>query len=156
MAEISFNVREKADATAFYIYNTGTTVSTDLTLTVSYASVSVGTFSITGDDLIAFNTAGGLELTTSDINYATSTFLDGIYTFTLNDGVDDSTHVEGFPSIIKLDVIKEALSYRAYQTKAVKDYIVEKNMLLTNLKYSATVGDASKFNENLLMLQRMR
>ena len=156
MATITFNVLESADATYFTIVNTGSTVATPLTLTVTDPNSVDYTFNITsGTYLDAFNGAG-LELDVSDISYAESVFADGVYQFTLNDGVDDSTIYEGFNAVILQDGMKEALSYRVYLTKAQKDYILEKMLYLNNLSYAASVGATDKFNENLEVLQNMQ
>lgn len=156
MATITFNVLESADATYFTIVNTGSTVATPLTLTVTDPDSVDYTFNITsGTYLDAFNGAG-LELDVSSISYAESIFADGVYQFTLNDGVDNSTIYEGFNAIILQDGMKEALSYRVYQTKAQKNYILEKMLYLNNLAYAASVGATDKFNENLVVLQNMR
>lgn len=155
MATISFNVLESSDAGSFTITNTGDDVATDpITLTVTDPEGDDYTFSIAGTDLTAFNSADGLEVTTTDLSYS-GDFEDGIYVFTLNDGVDDSEITEGFAAVITDSVMTESLAYRVYETKAQKDYINEKMRLLNNLAYSASVGSTDKFTENLEILQRM-
>lgn len=156
MATITFNVQESADASYFTIVNAGTDIAGALTLTITDPDSTDYTYTIAvGDNLTAFN-GTGLELTVSDISYAESIFADGVYQFTLNDTVDDSTIYEGFNAIILQDGMKEALSYRVYLTKAQKDYILEKMLYLNNLSYAASVGATDKFNENLEVLQNMQ
>ena len=156
MATITFNVEESADASYLTIVNEGADVATQLTLTVTDPDSVVYTYTITtGTKLNSFNGAG-LEITVSDLSYAEAVFADGVYQFTLNDSVDDSTIYEGFNAVILQDGMKEALSYRVYLPKAQKDYILEKMLYLNNLSYAASVGATDKFNENLEVLQNMQ
>jgi hypothetical protein len=156
MATITFNVEESADASYLTIVNEGADVATQLTLTVTDPNSVVYTYTITtGTKLNSFNGAG-LEITVSDLSYAEAVFADGVYQFTLNDSVDDSTIYEGFNAVILQDGMKEALSYRVYLPKAQKDYILEKMLYLNNLSYAASVGATDKFNENLEVLQNMQ
>ena len=153
--DTTFNVREKADGTSFFIF--GDTDSNSLTLTVTS---NVGDPSlllvITGDDLVAFK-GTGFEITANAVGYGT-VFTDGIYQFSIDDGIalDPITHSEGFSAIITNHVIKDALAYRLHWTKVLKDYILEKMMLLNNLAYAASTGNPDSFMQNLSILQRMR
>ena len=159
MATRTFNVLESADATYFTITNTGADVAVELTLTVIDNSTSDSyTFTIAaGTDLDDFNGAG-LIIGVDDLvpSYGSSAFTDGNYTFTINDGVDDSTITEGFAAIQTQSVMKEALGYNVYLSQAAKTYIQEKILYLNNLAYAASVGSTDKFTENLNVLERMR
>ena len=160
MAEIKFNVLEKPDASAFTIVNEGTDVATNATLTITSPNTddTEATIVITGDDLIAFN-GDGLNIIFSSTSFTgvNGKFEDGIYNFNIvADNSDEGDHVEGFAAIITAEVIKDALSYRTRMTKAVKEYIQEKMMLLNNLAYAASTGNQDSFNSNLSILQRMR
>lgn len=154
MAAITFNVQESADASYFTIVNEGVDVATQLTLTVIGPNVTYDYTITVGALLDSFNGLG-LEITAATLGYATK-FADGVYQFTLNDGVEDSTIYEGFNAVILQDGMKSALSYRVYLPKATKDYILEKMLYLNNLSYAASVGATDKFNENLEILQNMR
>lgn len=156
MAEIKFNVLEKADATGFNIYKTGgADAVTGQELTLIDPQDDTYTYIFSELDAVEFNAGlSGLEINVSDITGGSS-FPDGIYKFSF-DTVADSSHTEGFAAVITLEVIKESLSYRPRLTKAVKEYIQEKIMLLNNLSYAAAISDEEAFNSNLEILQRMR
>lgn len=156
MATITFNVLESADATYFTIVNTGSTVATPLTLTVIDPNSVVYNYTITVGALLDSFNGLGLEITAATLEYNATKFADGVYQFTLNDDVDNSTIYEGFNAVILQDGMKSALSYRVYLPKATKDYILEKMLYLNNLSYAASVGATDKFNENLEILQNMR
>jgi hypothetical protein len=156
MAAITFNVQESADASYFTIVNEGVDVATQLTLTVIDPDSVPYNYTITVGALLNSFNGLGLEITAATLGYNATKFADGIYQFTLNDGVEDSTIYEGFNAVILQDGMKSALSYRVYLPKATKDYILEKMLYLNNLSYAASVGATDKFNENLEILQNMR
>ncbi len=156
MATITFNVLESADATYFTIVNMGSNVATPLTLTVTDPDSVTYNYTITAGDLLNSFNGLGLKITAATLGYSATKFADGIYQFTLNDSVDNSTIYEGFNAVILQDGMKSALSYRVYLPKATKDYILEKMLYLNNLSYAASVGATDKFNENLEILQNMR
>lgn len=156
MAAITFNVQESADASYFTIVNEGVDVATQLTLTVIDPNSVTYNYTITTGTLLNSFNGAGLEITAATLGYGNTKFADGIYQFTLNDGVEDSTIYEGFNAVILQDGMKSALSYRVYLPKATKDYILEKMLYLNNLSYAASVGATDKFNENLEILQNMR
>lgn len=156
MAAITFNVQESADASYFTIVNEGVDVATQLILTVIDPNSVTYNYTITVGALLDSFNGLGLEITAATLGYNATKFADGIYQFTLNDGVKDSTIYEGFNAVILQDGMKSALSYRVYLPKATKDYILEKMLYLNNLSYAASVGATDKFNENLEILQNMR
>lgn len=156
MATITFNVLESADASYFTIVNEGVDVATQLILTVTAPNSVTYNYTITVGDLLNSFNGLGLKITAATLGYSATKFADGIYQFTLNDSVDNSTIYEGFNAVILQDGMKSALSYRVYLPKATKDYILEKMLYLNNLSYAASVGATDKFNENLEVLQNMR
>lgn len=161
MADIKFNVIEKPDASGFFIYKTGNTTISPmafLTITNNYGD-EFTQYNFSNDDITAFNTtANGVEIKAVDIGSAE--LKDGIYVFELlsgqgNGSANSGTHTEGFAAIITSKVIKDALSYRLRMTKAVKDYIQEKVLILNNLAFAAHTGNPASFSVNLEILQRM-
>jgi hypothetical protein len=162
MADITFNVREAADAESFVIYNTGSNdVAEGDTLTIAFTDVGsnpvtiLDAYTLLTADAAAFNSADGWEI---DVNFAGldvgTVFKDGIYLFTIG-GTNEGTWTEGFAAEISESVMVDSLGYRIYQTSAVKDYINEKIRILNNLRYAAQIGATDKFLENLEILQRM-
>jgi hypothetical protein len=161
MADIKFNVLEKADGKSFFIYKTdGESLASGATLEVKDPNyVQAGdewTYPFTDDDIILVNNGSpGLEITASTLRIGT-TFEDGIYKFIITSGANSGEHTEGFSALVTSNVIKESLAYRFYENRATKEYIQEKMRLLNNLAYAASVGAEEAFNTNLSMLERMQ
>ena len=159
---VLLSIEESVDANYFVIQRIGgdTVVTPNKILKLTYTDNTVNppimttvshTFGAT-DDLDA-----GVVLNATDIVNA-STYIDGIYTFTLRDAGDTTTLgqvSEGFAAIVAGQVMRDALNYRPELDIKTRIALLERMRLLNCLSYSATLGTIEGYNENLEMLQML-
>ena len=101
------------------------------------------------------------EVSVQDISYPKDRFNDSIYRLritatTASDTYTTEWYYFGFASIIAGEVMRTSLDYHPSESKQKKEWILEQQRLLTNLRYSAETGNLQYFDENLLQLQKIR
>jgi len=89
---------------------------------------------------------------------------DGVYKFRLlvetelsdpNDKLESSQVLFGFAAAVTQKVMRASLSYHPTESKRKKEWILELQRLLINLRYSAYTGNYNYFNENLKQLEKI-
>ena len=150
----NFTIKESADGTYFTIMDTRT-ITTSYVVTVQsnqMSSTATKTLTLSSDQRGDLTT--GLDLLPSDFGYSETTFVDGIYDFTVaKDRAAAEATTEAFAAVITASTISELLNYRTYVDYRTKEGLLEKNRLLNNLAFSAEIGSQNHFLENLQALQ---
>ena len=104
------------------------------------------------------------EIFTEDIVYPHYFFKDGVYKFQLAIFVQpESEEIEytseweffGFAALTAGEVMANSLAYKPEESKQKKEWIIEQQRLLTNLKYAAETGNIEYYKENLEQLSRI-
>jgi len=104
------------------------------------------------------------EISIEDLELSTSTFLDGVYKFQLfiettssppDDELESDQIVVGFAAIVTQKVMRASLSYHPNEERKKREWILELQRLLSNLRYSAYTGNYNYYNENLEQLQKI-
>ena len=137
----NFTIRESADGTYFTITDTRTiTLSYEITVQSNQmSSTATKTLTLSSDQRGDLDI--GLDLLPSDFGYSETTFVDGIYDFTVaKDGATAEATTEAFVAVITASTISELLNYRTYVDYRTKEGLLEKNRLLNNLAFSAEIG----------------
>ena len=154
----NFIIVESTDGTYFTITDTRT-ISTSYVITIQSNQMSdtaVKTLTLNETQRVALAT--GLDLTPSgNFGYTETTFVDGIYDFTIvEDGGAVELSTEAFAAVITDPTVAELLTYRTYLDYKTRDGILEKYRLLNNLALSAEVGSETHFLENLDALELLQ
>lgn len=161
---LQFSITERPDGKAF--------IFKDLT---DYSTLSYGSGNITemtlkiklpdGEDFIEYelSTTGYVaqeEIEAAELNL--SIFPDGVYTFVLE--IEESATLDsdetdeilfGFAAIVSQKVMKASLAFQPGDTRKKREWILELQRLLNNLRYSAYTGNYNFFQDNIYQLQKI-
>ncbi len=105
-----------------------------------------------------------MEIEVAEEDFNLSVFPDGTYKFVLevtttspdpDDEIESDPHYFGFAAIISEQVMKASLAFTPFETKKKREWVLELQRLLNNLRYSAYTGNFNFFDDNLAQLQKI-
>ena len=89
---------------------------------------------------------------------------DGVYEFKLlietglstpNDEAESEIILFGFAAIVSQKVMRASLGFKPEDTKKKREWVLELQRLLNNLRYSAYTGNYNFFQDNIKQLQKI-
>ena len=154
----NFTIVESSDGKYFTITDTRTITNSYIITIQSNQMSDTGIKTLTLSPTQRGELATGLDLTPHEnFAYTETTFVDGIYEFTVvKDGAAAETSTEAFAAVITDPTIAELLNYRVYLDYKTRDGLLEKYRLLNNLSISAEIGSQNHFLENLDTLELLQ